>query len=213
MNKLLEEIKRKENENKGIPNITVCFEGVDGAGKSTASMVFEGSGNRLAYEQPYNNVLYKEIYDLLKTDKITKKEKMEIYHLQMSHLSKLIQMEEPTNKTITIDRFFQSTYVYQNLDYKEYKDFTRYLIKPDITFIFDVDWDTYCLRRPDNNADDIYENDLDRITFEERRARYKFLAEVDDDTFLIDGTQAPTDVMNHINSIYREYMFKLHIIS
>ncbi len=201
-----------ENKDKAIPNITICFEGVDGTGKSTTSALFKGSGHKIAYEQPYKNFLYMELYDLLKTDRITKKEKMELYHLQMSHLSKLIQDEEPNNKTIIIDRFFQSTYVYQNLNYKEYKEFTRYLIKPDITFIFDIDWDTYCTRRPDNNSKDIYENDLDRITFEERRARYKFLAEVDDDTFLIDGTQAPTDVMNHINSIYREYAHKLHIM-
>ncbi len=199
-------------KDKEIPNITICFEGVDGAGKSTTSVLFKGSGHKIAYEQPYKTFLYMELYDLLKTDRITKKEKMELYHLQMSHLSKLIQDEEANNKTITIDRFYQSTYVYQNLNYKEYKEFTRYLIKPDITFIFDIDWDTYCIRRPDNNSNDIYENELDRITFEERRARYKFLAEVDDDTFLIDATQAPTDVMNHINSIYREYAHKLHIM-
>lgn len=158
-------------------NLFICFEGVDCSGKTSAC-------NELAFnlkEQKYNVHKFKlpgdgidGIRDLIlnKDNKYSDISSLLLFCADMNNLveNKIKPLlEEPSsNNIILLDRYFDSTYVYQQVFNKiqEYllaslRPIVTKNITPDIVFFLDINYKTYLDRKNVRNENlDKFESDI-----------------------------------------------------
>lgn len=145
----------------------ITFEGIDGCGKSTqlklAEKYLKGRGLKvLSIREPGSTQLSERIRKILLDKKLSINPISELNLYQAARAELVQQVIKPAIKSghvILCDRFYDSTTAYQaygrGIDSKIVKSLNMLAtdkIKPNLTFLFDVDYKTSLSRRK-NSAD------------------------------------------------------------
>lgn len=148
----------------------ITFEGVDGSGKSTqiellANYLKERKINYISIREPGGTSLSEAIRNILLNPEydISPITELLLFNAARSNLvEKVIRPALNSNILVICDRFYDSTTAYQG--YGHLIDFDKvqmcnYIstrgIVPDITFLFDLDWEVAKSRINPNNLDRI----------------------------------------------------------
>ena len=188
----------------------ICFEGIDGSGKSTClqpaldylhSLGFEAKRTR----EPGGSQLAEQIRALLmhehseSLDPVT--ELLLIFAARRQHYTQFIAPQLAQGCWIISDRFVDSSYCYQGLQHSiERIDYLRQMclagFKPHLSFIFDLPIDIARSRAGGSQRDRmeaVYWQQLEQI-----RQCYLELANNQPDYHVIDATQAPEQIHQQV---------------
>jgi dTMP kinase len=170
----------------------ICFEGMDGSGKSTQSKLladaFTAQGKKvLLLSEPSDSPLGKKIGEMIRSKRYSKETIALAFAADRMILKEdvLTPAFDEYDYVIT-DRNYLSSLVYQPImgcDMKWILDLNKYVAKPDLTFIVDISVDTYMQRR--GETDVIFE----KQDFQQKvRKGYRSLQSlVMDDIVFLDG--------------------------
>ncbi len=138
----------------------ICFEGIDGSGKSTHLNYFIQKlklkyANSISTREPGGTSTGEQLRVLLlHHDLSVESQIMLAFASRQIHIQQVIQPALDDNKWVISDRFVDSTYAYQGYGKKGNIDFIDNLHKivcnslyPDLTILFDIDPIVACQRR------------------------------------------------------------------
>ena len=192
----------------------IAIEGIDGSGKTTiANLLYNELSKRynkiILMKEPYDNDLSKKIKEII----LKEHEK----NLDYGYLLALLFTADRSIKNIDLKKYLNNDYIvisdrsiystfsyqilYEGINIEWLKCVSKYIIRPDITFILDVD-PKIAIERINLRGKNItsYEN----IEFL-RKVRENFLKlkEIfpDDDIIYIDGEEKPEEILDKILNI------------
>jgi len=192
----------------------IAIEGIDGSGKTTiANLLYNELSKRynkiILMKEPYDNDLSKKIKEII----LKEHEK----NLDYGYLLTLLFTADRSIKNIDLKKYLNNDYIvisdrsiystfsyqilYEGINIEWLKCVSKYIIRPDITFILDVD-PKIAIERINLRGKNItsYEN----IEFL-RKVRENFLKlkEIfpDDDIIYIDGEEKPEEILDKILNI------------
>jgi len=192
----------------------IAIEGIDGSGKTTiANLLYNELSKRynkvILMKEPYDNDLSKKIKEI-----ILKEHKK---NLDYGYLLALLFTADRSIKNIDLKKYLNNDYIvisdrsiystfsyqilYEGIDIEWLKCVSKYIIRPDITFILDVD-PKIAVERINSRGKNItsYEN----IEFL-RKARENFLKlkEIfpEDNIIYINGEEKPEEILKKILKI------------
>ena len=188
----------------------ISFEGIDGSGKSTqAKLLF----NELSAKQdcvltrePTQGDIGNFIKKLIKKKKINPMAVQLLFAADRSfHVENLIKPRLKQGAVVITDRYFFSTIAYgkaSGLDERWLRDVNDRFIKPDITFVFDIEPKTAMGRVEARGRGKAY---FERIRFlEDTRKMYKKLA-LEYKSNIIDGTKSIDVIKEEVFSIVNSW--------
>jgi len=200
----------------------VTFEGIEGSGKTTIAkrtsehLIGEGY-NAIFTREPGGTKIGREIRRLLldpENSGIHPVTELLLYFADRSeHVRKVISPALKRGDIIICDRFSDSTLAYQGfgrgIDIDMLNDLDRIArdgVKPDLTFVFDLDVRTGLQRNILINKSDRFE--MEEIAFHERvRKGYLRIAEKEPDRVrVIDALQPLDSVWEEIRVIIKSYL-------
>jgi dTMP kinase len=192
----------------------IAIEGIDGSGKTTiANLLYNELSKRynkiILVKEPYDNDLSKKIKEII----LKEHEK----NLDYGYLLALLFTADRSIKNIDLKKYLNDDYIvisdrsiystfsyqilYEGIDIEWLKCVSKYIIRPDITFILDVD-PKIAVERINSRGKNItsYEN----IEFL-RKVRENFLKlkEIfpEDNIIYIDGEEKPEEILEKILKI------------
>jgi dTMP kinase len=192
----------------------IAIEGIDGSGKTTiANLLYNELSKRynkiVLMKEPYDNDLSKKIKEII----LKEHEK----NLDYGYLLALLFTADRSIKNIDLKKYLNNDYIvisdrsiystfsyqilYEGINIEWLKCVSKYIIRPDITFILDVD-PKIAVERVNLRGKNItsYEN----IEFL-RKVRENFLKlkEIfpNDNIIYIDGEEKPEEILNKILNI------------
>jgi len=192
----------------------IAIEGIDGSGKTTiANLLYNELSKRynkiVLMKEPYDNDLSKKIKEII----LKEHEK----NLDYGYLLALLFTADRSIKNIDLKKYLNNDYIiisdrsiystfsyqilYEGINIEWLKCVSKYIIRPDITFILDVD-PKIAVERVNLRGKNItsYEN----IEFL-RKVRENFLKlkEIfpEDNIIYIDGEEKPEEILNKILNI------------
>jgi len=192
----------------------IAIEGIDGSGKTTiANLLYNELSKRynkiILMKEPYDKDLSKKIKEIISKEH----EK----NLDYGYLLALLFTADRSIKNIDLKKYLNDDYIvisdrsiystfsyqilYEGMDIEWLKCISKYIIKPDITFILDVD-PKIAVERINSRGKNItsYEN----IEFL-RKVRENFLKlkEIfpEDNIIYIDGNEKPEEILKKILKI------------
>ena len=192
----------------------IAIEGIDGSGKTTiTNLLYNDLSKRynklILMKEPYDNDLSKKIKEIISKEH----EK----NLDYGYLLALLFTADRSIKNIDLKKYLNNDYIvisdrsiystfsyqilYEGIDIEWLKCVSKYIIRPDITFILDVD-PKIAVERINSRGKNItsYEN----IEFL-RKARENFLKlkEIfpEDNIIYIDGEEKPEEILEKILKI------------
>jgi len=195
--------------------IFIVFEGMDGSGKTT-QFVMVGKylenifpGKVVLTKEPSNSKYGKKIRRLLydKKRKTNREEFEMLFTLdRREHLKKEIIPALKEGKIVLSDRYYHSTLVYQ-LPEKKWKDYEKKFLKPDVTYIFDLNVNM-ALKRILSSREKITVFEKKKNLKSQRR-KYLKLAKIFDNIKIINSENSPKKIFNEvINDIIKRYLEK-----
>jgi len=195
----------------------IAIEGIDGSGKTTIanllySKLSEKYNKITLMKEPYDNDLSKKIKEIISKEH----EK----NLDYGYLLALLFTADRSIKNIDLKKYLNSDYIiisdrsvystfsyqilYEGIDIEWIKCVSKYIIRPDITFILDVD-PRIAVERINSRNKNItsYENTefLKKV-----RENFLKLNEIfpDDNIIYIDGKEKPEKILDKILNIIEE---------
>ena len=152
--------------NKAQKGLLIVFEGIDGGGKSTqAQMLSERLHLRgletVYFMEPSQGKWGRKIKDLaLQADAITPQEELELFQKdRQENVKKNLKPALAQNKIIILDRYYFSTIAYQGakgIDTQKIREMNeKFVVKPDLVFILDVEADCGLERIKDRKQKDL----------------------------------------------------------
>ncbi len=129
----------------------ISFEGIDGSGKSTqAKLLYDhlkGKGKKaVLYREPGGTQVGERIREILKGFEVTPVGELFLFEASRSELVLRIREDLKGGKVVILDRFTDSTVAYQGYGrgidvefVKRLNDFATGGLKPNITFLLDID--------------------------------------------------------------------------
>jgi len=195
----------------------IAIEGIDGSGKTTIanllySKLSEKYNKITLMKEPYDNDLSKKIKEIISKEH----EK----NLDYGYLLALLFTADRSIKNIDLKKYLNSDYIiisdrsiystfsyqilYEGIDIEWLKCVSKYIIRPDITFILDVD-PRIAVERINSRNKNItsYENTefLKKV-----RENFLKLKEIfpDDNIIYIDGKEKPEKILDKILNIIEE---------
>ena len=200
---------------KNLQGIFITFEGGEGTGKSTQSkLLYEHLINKnintILTREPGGCLESEEIRNILIKGNINKWDPIteSLLHnaARREHIKKIIEPALLENKVVICDRFVDSTMAYQGIGLGVSSNFLDILsseitenIKPNITFIFDMDI-KYSLERA-NIRDKEIQNRYEKFDQEfHKRVRNYFLSlpRIDKKYILIDASKSIKQINSKI---------------
>lgn len=184
----------------------ICFEGMDGSGKSTQSRLLveflTAQGKKVLHiSEPTNTWLGQKIGEMIRSKNYSKEAIALAFAADRMILKEdvLIQAFDEYEYVIT-DRNYLSSLVYQPImgcDMRWVQDLNKFVAKPDLTFIVDISVDTYMQRRGETNV--IFE----KQEFQQKvRKGYRNLQSiVIDDIVFLDGEQPIEQLHERIKNL------------
>ena len=197
-----------------MKGLFITFEGIDGCGKSTqidflSKHFIEMKKPVVKTEEPGGTAGSNEIRKILLRENdfhwSVETEALLFMAARNDHVEKVIKPSLKNNKIVICDRFMDSTLVYQGMRSPKAKQLSLKLfgliaIKPDITFLIDMDPEVALNRALSRSTEeDRFENY--GINFQtELRKNFLDIAHKHIDRFkIINGNQSPEDVAAQIN--------------
>jgi len=195
----------------------IAIEGIDGSGKTTIanllySKLSEKYNKITLLKEPYDNDLSKKIKEIISKEH----EK----NLDYGYLLALLFTADRSIKNVDLKKYLNSDYIiisdrsvystfsyqilYEGIDIEWIKCVSKYIIRPDITFILDVD-PRIAVERINSRNKNItsYENTefLKKV-----RENFLKLKEIfpDDNIIYIDGKEKPEKILDKILNIIEE---------
>jgi len=195
----------------------IAIEGIDGSGKTTIanllySKLSEKYNKITLMKEPYDNDLSKKIKEIISKEH----EK----NLDYGYLLALLFTADRSIKNVDLKKYLNSDYIiisdrsvystfsyqilYEGIDIEWIKCVSKYIIRPDITFILDVD-PRIAVERINSRNKNItsYENTefLKKV-----RENFLKLNEIfpDDNIIYIDGKEKPEKILDKILNIIEE---------
>ena len=200
---------------KNLQGIFITFEGGEGTGKSTQSkLLYEHLINKnintILTREPGGCLESEEIRNILIKGNINKWDPIteSLLHnaARREHIKKIIKPALLENKVVICDRFVDSTMAYQGIGLGVSSNFLNILsseitenIKPNITFIFDMDINTSLERA--NIRDKEIQNRYEKFDQEfHKRVRNYFLSlpRIDKRYILIDASKSIEQINSKI---------------
>lgn len=196
-----------------MDNKFITFEGIEGAGKTTAidiisSFLQENGLDCLVTREPGGTTAGEKIRDILldnesKLDNET--ELLLLFAARYQHINEIIVPALKDNKWVICDRYIDASLAYQGygrgVEIKTIGNLIdTYACKaiPDITFLLDIDVDTAFLRFEKNREKDRFEN-LNKDFFEKVRLGYIDIAKKNPERIkIINANQDAGSVANEI---------------
>jgi dTMP kinase len=194
----------------------ITFEGIEGSGKSTqAKMLYDFLVAKnipaLLSREPGGTIAGEKIRAILIDEQIpalnATTELLLNFAARIEHVEKLIKPALKEKKIVIIDRFFDSTYVYQGSAFglaeeviKEVKKISLDNFLPDITFLIDVPVEIGFSRISERSTNNRYEK-LGLDFHQKVREGYLKLAKENKRIITIDGTQDKKKVFEEIVKI------------
>ncbi len=189
----------------------ITFEGPDGSGKSTqigllSEYLRESGCDALVTREPGGTTIGERIRTILhdvKNTGMSSEAEILLYSASRAQLvAELIRPNLAAGKTILCDRFYDSTIAYQGygrgLDLAMLQGITAFAVKhlkPDLTFLLDLDVEAGLLRRERGDVE-INRMDLQARSFYERvRQGYHELAATEPERWVIVNANRPIEVV------------------
>ena len=192
----------------------IAIDGIDGSGKTTiANLLYNELSKKynkiILMKEPYDNDLYKKIKEII----LKEHEK----NLDYGYLLALLFTADRSIKNIDIKKYLNNDYIiisdrsiystfsyqilYEGMDIEWLKCVSKYIIRPDITFILDID--------PEIAVDRINLRGKNITSYENieflRKVRENFLKlkEIfpNDNLIYINGEEKPEEILKKILSI------------
>jgi len=200
-------------QSKNRPGFFISFEGIDGAGKSThiersAELLQSRYPERqvVLTREPGGTALGESLREMLLHHKMhLETEALLMFAARREHLATVIEPALAAGHIVISDRFTDATFAYQGggrgLDLAKLyelevwvqmrlKEGQRYLVQPDMTFLFDLPSEVAQGRRSLARNPDKFES-LDDVFFDRVRQEYRRRAIEDTDRFVvIDANQS-----------------------
>lgn len=199
--------------NKAQKGLLVVFEGIDGGGKSTqAQMLSERLHLRgletVYFMEPSQGKWGRKIKDLaLLADAITPQEELELFQKdRQENVKKNLKPALAQNKIIILDRYYFSTIAYQGakgIDTQKIREMNeKFVIKPDLVFILDVEADCGLERIKDRKQKDLlFERESYLV-----RVRAIFNQLEGDNIWHIDARRSREDIADEIEDKVIEHL-------
>jgi dTMP kinase len=192
----------------------IAIEGIDGSGKTTiANLLYNELSKKynkiILMKEPYDKDLSKKIKEII----LKEHEK----NLDYGYLLALLFTADRSIKNIDLKKYLNDGYIiisdrsiyssfsyqilYEGIDIEWLKCISKYIIKPDITFVLDID-PKIAMERINSRGKSItsYEN----IEFLKKvRENFLKLKEIfpEDNIIYINGEEKPEDILNKILNI------------
>jgi len=192
----------------------IAIEGIDGSGKTTiANLLYNELSKKynkiILMKEPYDKDLSKKIKEII----LKEHEK----NLDYGYLLALLFTADRSIKNIDLKKYLNDGYIiisdrsiyssfsyqilYEGIDIEWLKCISKYIIKPDITFVLDID-PKIAMERINSRGKSItsYEN----IEFLKKvRENFLRLKEIfpEDNIIYINGEEKPEDILNKILNI------------
>jgi len=192
----------------------IAIEGIDGSGKTTIANLLYNElskkyNNIILMKEPYDKDLSKKIKEII----LKEHEK----NLDYGYLLALLFTADRSIKNIDLKKYLNNGYIiisdrsiyssfsyqilYEGIDIEWLKCISKYIIKPDITFVLDID-PKIAMERINSRGKSItsYEN----IEFLKKvRENFLKLKEIfpEDNIIYINGEEKPEDILNKILNI------------
>lgn len=208
--------------------LLITFEGGEAGGKSTqikklSDYLTKNNIDFIVSREPGGTMIGQEIRQLLlhsKSDMSPMVEFLLFSASRVEHIEKVVKPALEAGKVVLLDRFYDSSYVYQGLagnlkfdDIKTITDIAVEGIKPDLTFLLDISYEQGLERK---QKDENLKN-LDRIESKGKayhdkvRNGYLKLAKIfDDRIFVVDASKGVDEVFDQIKTKFDEVL-KNHI--
>ena len=201
-------------------NLFITLEGIEGAGKSTVIDFIENFITSSGYDvvktrEPGGTAIGEQIREILlnkNNDKLTDDtELLLIFAARAQHLSEIILPNLTSNKIILCDRFIDASYAYQGagrgIEQSKINLLENWVmpdIKPDLTFLLDLDPKIAFERRNKRSDADRFESE-DIHFFEKIRQYYLERAENEPERFrVINSELSLEDVQEQIKNILKD---------
>jgi len=191
----------------------IVFEGLDGSGSSTHSILLKESLKNIGVEaittkEPTNNLVGGLIRGALTNEWETSAQGLQLLFAadRAHHLKRLIEPNLEKGKYVLCDRYMYSTIAYGAADFKDtiwLKEINKFFLKPDLVILLKVD-PKECLRRinTERAETELFEK-VDYLT--KTWAEYEKIAEENDFFKIIDAMRPKEEVKQEI----WEYISKL----
>ncbi len=188
----------------------ITFEGVEGAGKTTnidyiADKIKKSGQSFVLTREPGGTTLGEEIRALLISKELPEMhsdtELLLMFAARAEHLQKVILPALNEGKWVLCDRFTDASYAYQGagrgIDTKKIallENLVQGVLRPDITFLFDLDADIGLARAQSRGETDRFEQQ--HIDFFNRvREKYLSMANVEPERYFIINAQYDLSVV------------------
>jgi dTMP kinase len=209
-------------QSNNAPGLFITFEGIDGAGKSTHIQAFaEALGKKypqheiVLTREPGGTALGEKLREILLHHPMhLETEALLMFAARREHLATVIEPALAAGKIVISDRFTDASFAYQGggrgLDLAKLYELEvwvqmrlsddgagkRYVLQPDLTFLFDLPSKTAESRRSAVRDPDKFEQ-LNAEFFEKVRLEYLRRAKDDETRFhLIDASQSKEVIWN-----------------
>ena len=196
----------------------ITLEGPEGSGKSTqlpslAAYLEEAGYSVVITREPGGTAIGDQVRDCLHDVNNTEMEPPTEFLLYSASRAQLVrEVIRPAlaeGKVVLCDRYADSSIAYQGYgrdldlgDLRKITEFTTGGLKPDLTFLLDIDVKEGLSRRI-SGAEEMNRLDLEAIAFHERvREGYHELAALDPQRWvLIDAAQSPQEIQQELRTI------------